>query len=480
MAQLSRARDRSMHSIVATIQAEQDLAIRAPEPRRRLDQWRPGHGQDRGRAAPRGVPPLHRPAPLRERRRAGGRPQRRLHALHRAGAPQPRRGRGGAALPGRGRRRPAGDAPRRAGGGRHQGLGPDGDPAAASGAAAGARQPGPVPRLLARRRAHPRARHARPGPPAADVAGPAQPPAAPGGGRPARRVVEPGPRRARPRPGPGGVRRRPAQRRRVPRLRGRVVAAARRAHRARLAARTRPARPGLRRPAQPRGAAAADQVLGQRRRGRPVRRGRAADRRAALRARRRAPAHRRRARPRRDLPAGGRRRHAGAADRVRPRVRAVRSSLGAADAPARGRPVLARPGRRGAGPHADAVADGRPARQDRVVDDRRRPGAVVVAGPGRVRRGSRDRARGQGAARLPPLDELPELLRDLRVRRGVRPARRARRRPAHRGPLDGGRAAGGHRRSPTSSPRPARPCSTWPAGCPARSGSWCRSRVGPR
>ena len=30
MAQLSRARDRSMHSIVATIQAEQDLAIRAP------------------------------------------------------------------------------------------------------------------------------------------------------------------------------------------------------------------------------------------------------------------------------------------------------------------------------------------------------------------------------------------------------------------------------------------------------------------
>ena len=31
MAQLSRARDRSMHSIVATIQAEQDQAIRAPE-----------------------------------------------------------------------------------------------------------------------------------------------------------------------------------------------------------------------------------------------------------------------------------------------------------------------------------------------------------------------------------------------------------------------------------------------------------------
>ena len=163
------------------------------------------------------------------------------------------------------------------------------DPAAAGGAAAGARQPGPVPRLLARRRAHPRARHARPGPPPADVAGPAQPPAAPGGRRPARRAVEPGPRRARPRPGPGGVRRRPARRRRRsstswsswwPPLDAR--------DRARLAARPRPARPGLRRPAQPRGAAAADQVLGQRRRGRPVRRGRAADRRAALRARRRA------------------------------------------------------------------------------------------------------------------------------------------------------------------------------------------------
>ena len=141
-----------------------------------------------------------------------------------------------------------------------------------------------------------------------------------------------------------------------------------------------------------------------------------------------------------------------------------------ADAPARGRPVRARPGRRGAGPHADAVADGRPARQDRVLDDRRRPGAVVVAGPGRVRRGARDRARGQGAARVPPLDQLPQLLRDLRVRRGVRPARRARRRPAHRGPLDGHRAAARSPASPTSSPRPARPCSTSPAGCPGTVG----------
>ena len=86
MAQLSRARDRSMHSIVATIQAEQDRAIRAPSQGRRVDLRRSRHRQDRGRAAPRGVPALHRPPPLRERRRAGRRPERRVHALHRAGA----------------------------------------------------------------------------------------------------------------------------------------------------------------------------------------------------------------------------------------------------------------------------------------------------------------------------------------------------------------------------------------------------------
>ena len=38
--------------------------------------------------------------------------------------------------------------------------------------------------------------------------------------------------------------------------------------------------------------------------------------------------------------------------------------------------------------------------------------------------------------RVPPLDELPQLLRDLRLRRGVRRAGRPRRRPARRGPLD--------------------------------------------
>ena len=78
------------------------------------DLRRPRHRQDRGRAAPGGVPALHRPAPLRERRRAGRRPQRGLHALHRAGAALPRRDRGGAALARRGRRRRPRHPPRRA------------------------------------------------------------------------------------------------------------------------------------------------------------------------------------------------------------------------------------------------------------------------------------------------------------------------------------------------------------------------------
>ena len=69
MAQLSRARDRTMHSIVATIQAEQDQAIRAPSKGVVTDHRRPRHRQDRRRAAPRGVPPLLRPPTLRERRR---------------------------------------------------------------------------------------------------------------------------------------------------------------------------------------------------------------------------------------------------------------------------------------------------------------------------------------------------------------------------------------------------------------------------
>ena len=89
---------------------------------RRVDHRRPRHRQDRRRAAPRGVPALHRPAPLRDRRRAGRRPVGRVHALHRAGAAVAGRDRGRAALPRRGRRRRPGHPPRRAGGGRRQGL----------------------------------------------------------------------------------------------------------------------------------------------------------------------------------------------------------------------------------------------------------------------------------------------------------------------------------------------------------------------
>ena len=68
MAQLSRARDRSMHSIVATIQAEQDLAIRAPSKGVVTISGGPGTGKT--------VVALHRAAYLlyNERRRyeAGG------------------------------------------------------------------------------------------------------------------------------------------------------------------------------------------------------------------------------------------------------------------------------------------------------------------------------------------------------------------------------------------------------------------------
>src|SRR5690606_4109326 len=68
MAQLSRARDRSMHSIVATIQAEQDRAIRAPGKGVTLITGGPGTGKT--------VVALHRAAYLlysdRRRYESGG------------------------------------------------------------------------------------------------------------------------------------------------------------------------------------------------------------------------------------------------------------------------------------------------------------------------------------------------------------------------------------------------------------------------
>ena len=177
---------------------------------------------------------------------------------------------------------------------------------------------------------------------------------------------------------------------------------------------------------EPRGAAAAPQVVGGRR---PVDRGRPAARRAALRPRRRPAAHRRRARPRRDRPARGWRRPAGAHHYRRARVRPRRARLVGADPPHRGRRLRPRPHRRGAGPHPDAVAHGRSPRPHRELDDRRRPGAVVVARRPRGRRRPRRGARGQGAPRVPPLHQLPQLRRDLRLRRRLRPSGGPRRRP---------------------------------------------------
>ena len=142
MAQLSRARDRSMHSIVATIQAEQDKAIRAPGKGVVSISGGPGTGKT--------VVALHRAAYLlytdRRRYEGGGvlvvGPSGVFMRYIERVLPSPRRDRGRAALAGRGRRRRPGHPPRRAGGGRRQGLGADGRADAPHGAAAGAGQPG--------------------------------------------------------------------------------------------------------------------------------------------------------------------------------------------------------------------------------------------------------------------------------------------------------------------------------------------------
>ncbi len=99
----------------------------------------------------------------------------------------------------------------------------------------------------------------------------------------------------------------------------------------------------------------------------PLRGGRPPDRRAALRPRRSPRPARGGPRARR-LP---RWRPPGADHRHGARVRARRGALASADPPHRGRPLRPRARRRGAGPHADAVADGRPSRPVGDVDDRR-------------------------------------------------------------------------------------------------------------
>ena len=86
MAAVGAHRTGRMGDIVATIQAEQDRVIRSDLTRRAGRAGRAGHRQDRRRAAPGGVPALHPPRPPGPQRRAAGRAQPALPALHRAGA----------------------------------------------------------------------------------------------------------------------------------------------------------------------------------------------------------------------------------------------------------------------------------------------------------------------------------------------------------------------------------------------------------
>ena len=252
MAQLSRARDRSMHSIVATIQAEQDQAIRAPGKGVVSISGGPGTGKT--------VVALHRAAYLlytdRRRYEGGG-----VLVVGPSGVFMryiervlPSLGETAVAL------RSLGEVVDGVRASRHD------EPAVAD--VKGSARMAELMRRAARQQAPgspeefrvfwrddvivlDRA-HARPRAPPADGAGPPQPAAAARRHRAARRHVAPGARRARTRAGSRGVRRRdavgPAL---VRRLRGRLVAAARRPGRAGVAARPRvpgPCRRGRRRP----------------------------------------------------------------------------------------------------------------------------------------------------------------------------------------------------------------------------------------
>ncbi len=72
-AEIERPRVGPMRDIVATIQPEQDVIVRADLDRVGLRAGRPRHRQDRRRAAPRGVPALLPPRPALPPGRAGGR-----------------------------------------------------------------------------------------------------------------------------------------------------------------------------------------------------------------------------------------------------------------------------------------------------------------------------------------------------------------------------------------------------------------------
>ena len=75
LAEIGAERTGAMREIVATIQAEQDLVIRAPIDQVLVVQGGPGHRQDGGRPAPRRLPAVRAPPPAGPRRRARDRPE---------------------------------------------------------------------------------------------------------------------------------------------------------------------------------------------------------------------------------------------------------------------------------------------------------------------------------------------------------------------------------------------------------------------
>ncbi len=118
-----------------------------------------------------------------------------------------------------------------------------------------------------------------------------------------------------------------------------------------------------------------------------------------------------------------------------------------------------RAGRRGPGHHADAVADAAPTRTERQLDGRGRPGAELVAGPARVGAGDGRAGRHGPGPSVPDEHQLPQ------PRRGVRP-----RRAGRRAGLPGRRSAAGGslHRSPTRAPRHTPPTSWRPGSWPRR------------
>ena len=93
--ELERRREGRMRDIVATIQSDQYRLITAEPERRARRAGRPGHRQDRRRAAPRVVAALH--APRAAAPRARRRPEPDVHGLRLARAAGARRGGGRAA-----------------------------------------------------------------------------------------------------------------------------------------------------------------------------------------------------------------------------------------------------------------------------------------------------------------------------------------------------------------------------------------------